>query len=151
MLRWHQRTGPPAINYWHGKIECGPHHSFYLYNDSYTWRWNFDSAVYCDAHCSAYCTIYCTVYRTVFCTVYRTVCCAIYYSVYCTVYYSALYTVYSILQPFAVGPYNKSSRVLGCINTVSINCDSLHTIHTAESYESLCYFVLGAIDETQLI
>ena len=147
MMRWHQPTGPPAINYWHGKIECGPHHSFYLYNDSYIWRWNFDLAVYCDAHCSAYCTVYCTV----FCTVYCTVCCAVYYSVYCTVYYSAFYTVYSILQPFAVGPYNKRSRVLGSINTVCINRCFLHIIQAAESYESLCYFVLGSIADTQFI
>ena len=122
MMRWHQPTGPPAINYWHGKIECGLHQSFYEYNHSYTWRWNFDLTVYCDVYCSVYCTVYRTVYSTIYCTVYCTMNCSVICTACCAVYYSVYCTVFSILQPFAVGPYNKRSRVLGSIDTVCINC-----------------------------
>ena len=87
MTRWHQPTGPPAINYWHGKIECGPLHSFFLYNLSYTWRRKLGLAVYC--------TVYCTEYRTVYCTVYNTICTAVY--VYLSVNCSIYFTVYRIV------------------------------------------------------
>ena len=70
MTRWHQPTGPPAINYWHGKIECGPLHSFFLYILSYTWRRKLVLAVYCTVYCTEYCTVNCTVYNTICSAVY---------------------------------------------------------------------------------
>lgn len=110
MTRWHQPKGPPAINYWPGKIECGLLHSFFLYNLSYTWRRKLGFAVYCTVYCTEYRTVYCTVYNTICTTVYVyvTANCSIYFTVYdtiyvyctayCTIYYSVCCTVYSILQ-----------------------------------------------------
>ena len=92
----------------------------------------------------------CTVMHTALHTVLYIVLCMVLNIVLYVVLYTIVHSI-SILQPFAVGPYNKRSRVLGSINTVCINRCFLHIIHTAESYESLCYFVIGVIADTQLI
>ena len=114
MMHWHQPTGPPAINYWYEKNKCGPLHSFFLYNHSYTWSRKFFVTVYCTVYFTMYCTVYNTirsavyvyytinssVYCTVYCTVYDIICCTIYLhctmncAVYCTAYCTICCAVY---------------------------------------------------------
>ena len=56
MMHWHQPTGPPAINYWYEKIECGPSIHFFIQPLLY-----LEVEIFCN------CVLYCIFYYILYC------------------------------------------------------------------------------------